>query len=426
MRLWTDLYPPVTWQVYLLFIIPALIIFLLVLRHSRRARDGAGQKYHQKLQLYVEALDELPECILIADATDRLLFANSAVLNVLNKTMGEVLGMSLFALLFQKPREAETTRQVLKREGNYQGKVNYPFRKDEDRTIEVSISAVEQSGDDGVRYIGILRDVTTRTIAEAKREDQHRRLVQLATERSENLEQKLTDKTAIQAGLEGSLEEKSRLLKEIYLRTSSNMQVITSLLNMQADRVSDAKVSELFSSSRRRVEAIDLVHENLYQSESLTSIDFGEYVDLLSSRLCRSFAKDGLRLHLEVDIKDIFLNIETAIPCGLIINELVTNSLQHAFVGHEGTITIAIVQHGSDYVMTVADNGVGLPDDFRDKTSPSKGMEIVAILATQLNGSLTHSGSSGTRFELRFPGATALYEPSLKTHHPVNSINRQV
>ena len=363
-------------------------------------------KYPHRAQLYIEALDALPECILIADANDRLLFVNYAVLDVLDKTMGEVLGMSLFTLLFPIPREAEKARQHIKKEGNYQHQANYP--SEGERSIEMSISAVEQTAHADIRYIGIISNVTGRTIAEAKRQTQHRLMMQMAMERSEALEQQLADKNAIQAALEDSLVEKTKQIKAVCQGASSNMQVIASLLNMQAERVLEAgtpnvQASDLFTTSRRRVESIFLMYAHLYHSKNMTDINLEEYVDLLSSTLCRGFTRDGIRVVVALDIKDIFLHPDIAFPCGLIINELVTNSLQHAFVEQSGTISIAVSQQEPNYVLTVADDGVGFSGDIRDETSPSKGVEIVAILATQLGGKLTYSGKAGARFELRFP-----------------------
>ena len=402
------MYPQVPWQVYLSFTLLIAVISLLVLRHYRRSREGVEQKQPQVSQLYVEALDALPECILIADANERLLFINYAVLDVLDKSMGEVLGMSMFTLLFPIPREAENVRQHIKKAGNYQNQINYPSKGEGERSIEMSISAVEHTEHAGIRYIGIIKDVTDRTIAEAKRQTQHRHLMQMAMDRSEALEQQLADKNAIQADLEDSLAEKTKLIKEVCRGASSNMQVIASLLNMQADRVLDAgtpndQASNLFISSRRRVESIFLMYAHLYHSENMTDINIEEYVDLLSSTLCRGFARDGIRVHVALNIKDIFLHPDIAFPCGLIINELVTNSLQHAFVEQSGTISISIIQQGANYVLTIADDGLGFSGDIRDETSPSKGVEIVAILATQLGGKLTYSGNAGAWFELRFP-----------------------
>ena len=150
-----------------------------------------------------------------------------------------------------------------------------------------------------------------------------------------------------------------------------------------------------------------LIHENLYRSDSLLEINFHEYIEMLANGLLRFYRFENLSVRLELDVVDVYLDIDTAVPCGLIINELVSNSLKHGFEGRTGTglITICFVKTSEgDYCFSVADDGIGIPKNMDIEQSTSMGLEIVRILTEQLDGSWTYLSNNGTEFIIKFPG----------------------
>ncbi|MEX2327747.1 MAG: ABC transporter permease subunit, partial [Pseudomonadales bacterium] len=163
--------------------------------------------------------------------------------------------------------------------------------------------------------------------------------------------------------------------------------------------------ANLLGESQQRIKSMSLIHENLYQSDNLLEIDFEDYINMLANSLCRFYTIPGVSIGLDIQVEDVNLDIETAVPCGLIINELISNSLKHAFVGKEGrgTISVSFRNTGCRYVLQISDNGIGLPEDFEPSSSSSMGMEIVSILTQQLDGRLHIDGRCGASFEISFP-----------------------
>ena len=203
-----------------------------------------------------------------------------------------------------------------------------------------------------------------------------------------------------------SLEEKEVLLKEIHHRVKNNLQVISSLLNLQSNIVGDEKVEEMFRESRNRVRSMALSHEQLYQSEGLARVDFGRYIRDLAGTLFRSYGADPAAVRLTVDVADVSLALDTAIPCGLMVNELVSNCLKHAFPdGGAGEILIRLVSDDdARHTLAVRDNGVGFPEDTDHRTSPTLGLQLVSSLADQLGGTIELDRSEGTEFRISFGG----------------------
>jgi len=195
------------------------------------------------------------------------------------------------------------------------------------------------------------------------------------------------------------------LLKEVHHRVKNNMQVISSLLNMQADSVIDEGLSNLLGESQQRIKSMSLIHENLYQSESLLKINFEDYIQMLANSLCRFYVVPNIEVRLNIVVDDVSLELETAVPCGLIINELISNSLKHAFRDRQGigNINIAFAPKGDYYRLEISDDGNGLPEGFDISKNASMGMEIVSVLAGQLEGRLNFQGKPSASFTIEFP-----------------------
>jgi two-component sensor histidine kinase len=204
--------------------------------------------------------------------------------------------------------------------------------------------------------------------------------------------------SAQQENLRRSLGEKTVLVREIHHRVKNNLQVIASLLNLQAGSVRDREDAVLFERTAERVISMALVHEQLYETEDLSLIPFDRYLEELVGHITASSIRDGIDLRVECE--PIALEIERAVPCGLIVNELVTNSLQHAFVGSDGgAIRVRMLQRGRSYTLEVADSGGGMPQEAQK----SLGMTLVEMLADQIGGEIEVGAGKGTRVSVTFP-----------------------
>jgi len=208
--------------------------------------------------------------------------------------------------------------------------------------------------------------------------------------------------------LEKSLKEKDILLKEIHHRVKNNLSVISALLNLQSSYLEDKKAKEMFQDSRNRVLTMMSIHEKLYKSEDITKVDFESYLESTVNNLFKIYGINWDDISYKVDVKNVSLSIEKAIPCGLIINELVTNSLKYAFNEMEDQKgIIEIIMHksnGKHIELVIRDNGKGLPDNINLQETESLGLKLVDILSKrQLEGELNINGGEGTEFKIKFP-----------------------
>jgi PAS domain S-box-containing protein len=218
------------------------------------------------------------------------------------------------------------------------------------------------------------------------------------------ISQDITKLKSAERQIMASLREKEILLQEIHHRVKNNMQVISSILNLQSRSIKNKKALELFKSSQDRIRSMALIHERLYQSKDFTKVDFSRYVQSLTGYLFNSYGISSEAVRLSMDIKDISLGINTAIPCGLIINELVSNSLKHAFPERKkGGIKIAMLPLNENEIeLTVSDNGIGMPEDVDIRHTKSLGLHLVTILAEdQLQGEIKLDRIKGTAYKIR-------------------------
>ncbi|HSP88876.1 MAG TPA: CHASE domain-containing protein [Ignavibacteriaceae bacterium] len=215
----------------------------------------------------------------------------------------------------------------------------------------------------------------------------------------------ITERKKSFSQIESSLKEKEVLLREIHHRVKNNLQIISSMLNLQTNYITDKKSLAIFEESRNRVRTMALIHEKLYQNESLSTLNIKDYVIELVNNLMRSYRADN-RILPEINISDIFINTDTAIPLGLIINELISNSLKYAFPSNEaGRITISLIAFTNEkFQLIISDNGIGLPEEFDIKKTNTLGLQLVNSLVTQLDGEIQVSNNSGTKFEIHFRG----------------------
>ncbi|MFA6978891.1 MAG: PAS domain S-box protein [Ignavibacteriaceae bacterium] len=214
----------------------------------------------------------------------------------------------------------------------------------------------------------------------------------------------VTERTKAEKQLQDSLAEKEIMIKEIHHRVKNNLQIISSLLTLQAEYIKDESARGYFNDSQNRVKSMAIIHEKLYQTRDFAKIDIKDYVSNLTLSLFKAYNINTNLVDIDVDISNISLDVDTAIPCGLIINELVSNSLKYAFSdGRKGKMVIKLLPVGEDKLqLTVSDNGLGLPVDLETKEAKSLGLTLVHILAKQLNGNVEVISKDGATFIVTF------------------------
>jgi len=207
--------------------------------------------------------------------------------------------------------------------------------------------------------------------------------------------------------IRASLREKEALLKEIHHRVKNNLQVTSSLLRLQAGSIDDPHVREMFGETQARIRSMALVHEKLYQSMNLSEIDFSDYIRSLAALLFQSFAANENRIGFDVTGGSVLLSIETAVPCGLIVNEILSNALKHAFPGtRHGRIHVHLenTDH-EERILTINDDGIGLPEGLDIERTETLGLRLVRALVQQIDGTMTvERRPAGTKFTISFSG----------------------
>jgi PAS domain S-box-containing protein len=218
----------------------------------------------------------------------------------------------------------------------------------------------------------------------------------------------ITELKDVYRALTTRLREREMLLREVHHRVKNNLQLVSSLLSMQARSLSDAATREALNDSRKRVQSIALIHDELYQAQDFSHVAFSEYIRRLCTLVVQATSPSVDRVSLKLDLHSVALGIDRAIPCGLILNELLINSMKHGFAdGRSGAIHVELREPETNRIeLTVADNGVGLPDGLDVRQAQTVGMQIVCTLAEQLDAVLDVQRRGGTTFKLGFFGAS--------------------
>jgi PAS domain S-box-containing protein len=264
--------------------------------------------------------------------------------------------------------------------------------------------AVESSVASGTSYVVVYRINTAKgTVRWVQENGRSIRVEETGEWVLDGSIQDITERRDAEETLRVSLHEKEVLLREIHHRVKNNLQIISSLVNLQSNRTEDESARGIFRDIRDRVHSMALVHENLYRSDNLSRINFANYIRTLVNELGRAYAS-SCAIRLTMDLEPLSLSVDTAIPCGLVVNELVTNAYKHAFRNRpEGEISLSLHQASDDtIILTVRDNGTGMPPGMDWKQHPSLGLQLAQMLSKQINGKLHLGTTQGTEFILTF------------------------
>jgi len=216
--------------------------------------------------------------------------------------------------------------------------------------------------------------------------------------------QDITERKQAEEQIKADLREKETLLKEIHHRVKNNMNVITSLLNLQAKSIEDDQTKNILKDSQDRIFAMSAIHETLHGSENLSEIDLKKYLSKIVTSIFQSSSIDPKRVKLKTDIEEVLISINQASPLGLVTNELVSNSLKYAFSDErEGKITVTMRKQNKELHLTIKDNGVGMPNDLDWKKANTLGLKLVRTLVeNQLDGTIGMENNNGTKFIIKF------------------------
>jgi len=319
--------------------------------------------------------DSAVDGIITTDKNGAIVLINSSLKRIFGYSLDEIKGQNVTILMPERyKKDFENKLQKFNSTGTHDldGKTfeSTGLKKNgEEFPFEISVATWDS--ENGHYTTSIIRDVTDRKITEQK--------------------------------LQKSIKEKEMLLKEIHHRVKNNLMIISSLLNLQSGYIKDENSKLIFMESQNRARSMALIHERLYQSTDLKNIDFGEYIQTLANDLYNTYVMDQNLIKMNIETDKLNLDIDTSIPLGLILNELVTNSLKHAFSpGEKGTINITFKKQDNKYILEVKDNGKGLPKNMEYNTAGSLGLSLITNLSEQIDADLEYIGKSGTLFRVSF------------------------
>ena len=359
-----------------LFFVPLTILGFMVLLLSvgyvvnKRRQEELLRQSEEK---YREIFENANDMIYMHDIQGNILSVNKAVERLLKAPRDEIIGRNISEFLPEDQLEIARQKTMEKLHGanltTYE--VEIMDRRGRRIPIEVSTKLIWRNGKP-VAVQGIGRDISERKIAEKQ--------------------------------IQQSLAEKVVLLKEIHHRVKNNLQIISSLLNLQMKGVQDKTVLQMIQESQHRIRTIALIHEMLYQSPDLAQVDFSSYVRQLVNYLMSSYSRLAQNIQIDLQIDSVYLPVDRAIPCGLILNELLSNAIKHAFRDKpSGQIQLHFHRQNGWCRLIMQDNGVGLNRDSRNGDSSGLGMHLVETLTEQLRGKLHIEIQNGTRIDLKFP-----------------------
>ncbi|CAJ36932.1 histidine kinase N-terminal 7TM domain-containing protein [Methanocella arvoryzae] len=338
-------------------------------------RDVTEQKQAQEALRLSEAryktmVETASEGICILDKEDRVAFINKKASDLTGFTPEEACGRSAYDFIGSEYHEALRKNLALKRLGITE-QYDYRLNCKDGNSVWVIASASPLYDEKGefMATLAMLTDITDRKYADEQ--------------------------------LKISLKEKEALLKEVHHRVKNNLQIITSLLNLQSTGMDDPKYTGMIRDSQNRIKSMALVHEQLYKSRDLSNIDIAEYLNSLINNISRSYNQASGRVTLRTDIETINVDIDRAVPIGIIVTELVSNAYKYAFPeAREGEIWVELRRDGGKIMLTISDNGVGLPEGLEIGKTGTLGLQLVEMLTQQIDGELEIGKGERTEFKI--------------------------
>jgi len=330
-----------------------------------------------------DIISSMADSLIVTDAEGKIKTVNSAALALLGYKDEEIIGQSV-DMLFRKEKEkgqteAETAffkskilKDLLKNGVVSNFEMGCLTKNEKKIPVIFSGSVIKNRKGEIVNIVCVVKDITELKQAEER--------------------------------IKASLKEKDVLLKEIHHRVKNNMQIISSILRLQSRKIKDEEILEIFKQSQYRIKSMALIHEGLYQSEDFARIDFSNYIARLTNHLFSAYGAGVRDIDFKMEVRDVYLDINRAIPCGLIISELVSNSMKHAFPnGRKGKIDIKMHPDGKGkYILIVRDTGIEFPDGLDFHKTETLGMQIVTDLVEQLDGTIELRRNKGTKFKIVF------------------------
>jgi PAS domain S-box-containing protein len=337
----------------------------------------AGEKrIHEIEERYRKLFDSANDAIILTDLDNNVTAWNKSAERIFGWTEKEILGNRFLPLAFDSKLQSDNEKIIHDAisGGVVSGIETVLLRKDGSSiNVSMTVSPLLDEKHNVMGLSGIFRDISERKKAQEQ--------------------------------IENSLKEKEVLLREIHHRVKNNMQIISSLLRLQSGYITEKKYKDMYMESQNRIATMSLIHEKLYQSSDLTKIEVGGYIKELVNGLFISYDINQGKITTKIDIENVSLGINSAIPCGLIINELISNSLKYAFQdGKSGEVRISLRSIGDGFLeLIIADSGKGFPIDMDFRNTKSWGMRMVTILVeNQLHGEISLNRDRGTQFHIKF------------------------
>jgi PAS domain S-box-containing protein len=360
-------------------------------RKNVEVQLNKAQKYSQSL------IDCSMDMIVAVDKDRNITEFNKAAQEIFGYHIEEVIGKNI-SMLYANEQGGNLLNKILQEKGQLNGETINKRKNGETFISAISVSVLSDEENNICGSVGVSRDVT-----EKKRLEMELAVYRVNLE--EMVEQRTSELTSANTTISESLKEKEVLLREIHHRVKNNLQIVSSILGKQMQYIKDEEALVMFRDSQNRIDSMALIHEKLYQSTSLSKINISEYLHDLVNSLLGAYDEYSTNISLNIKCDEIQLNIETAIPCGLIINELITNSLKYAFPDdRKGEIIVDFKKdEDNNLLLIVGDNGVGFPNDFDVSSAKSLGLYLVNQLSLkQLDGSLEIDNTNGTLFKISF------------------------
>jgi PAS domain S-box-containing protein len=407
----TSSYSQICYDVMLIILSASLLIYSLV-----NVKTTSIEEVNKKLQDTTMVVDDLlmqsPDAMCMCDVNGLAIKVNNPFLTTFNLEKNQVVGiMNIFDYDYSFEYDVKPIFSKLKNgETIYIDSIKY-INSLESKYLSIKLFPTYSSDNKLLHYILITEDITTRKNAVDALKTANDELEDRVKARTSELsilnlalQNEIIEHKADEERIKTSLKEKEVLLKEIHHRVKNNMQIISSILGLQSSYVKERYFNDILRDCQNRIKSMALIHEKLYQSENLANVKIKDYVGSIVNNLYSSYGYNRDTISITTDVEDLFVDIDIAIPLGLIINELVSNSFKHAFPDNRiGEIYINLKkQDNNKYELIVRDNGVGFPGGFDVNTSNTLGLQLVKVLVDQLGGDITITNGTGVSNLIHF------------------------